>query len=70
MQRVPVISKTIRSIGYDAQMAVLEVEFSLGDVYRYLNVPEHLYRNLMSADSKGQFLNEYIRYNYRYQKIR
>lgn len=70
MQRVPIISATIRSIGYDARMAILEVEFNSGDVYRYFNVPEHLYRNLISAVSKGQFLNEYIRYNYRYQKIR
>ena len=69
MQRTSVTSATIRSIGYDARIAILEVEFNSGDVYRYFSVPEHLHRNLMSSVSKGQFLNEHIRYNYRYQKI-
>lgn len=69
MYRIPVSSSNIRSIGYDSQSAVLEVEFSCGDVYQYFNVPEHLYQGLMNASSKGQFLNDYIKYNYRYQKI-
>ncbi len=69
MQRTPVTSTNIRSIGYDPQSGTLEVEFTSGDVYQYFNVPEHLYRGLMNAASKGQFLNDYIRNGYRYQKI-
>lgn len=69
MDRIPVTSKNIHSIGYDPQSATLEVEFKSGDVYQYFNVPEHLYRGLMNAASKGQFLNDYIKHNYRYQKI-
>ena len=69
MHRTPVSSTNIRSIGYDSQSAILEVEFTSGDVYQYFNIPEHLYRGLMSASSKGQFLNDYIRNSYRYQKI-
>lgn len=68
MHRIPVTSSNIRSVGYDQQSAVLEVEFTSGDVYQYFNVPEHLYRGLMSASSKGQFLNDNIKYGYRYQK--
>ena len=69
MHRTPVTSLNIRSIGYDPQLAVLEVEFTSGDVYRYFNVPEHLHRELMNASSHGRFLNEYIKYSYRYQKV-
>lgn len=70
MHKTPVASFNIRSIGYDSQSAVLEVEFTAsGDVYQYFNVPEHLYRGLMNASSRGQFLNEYIKYSYRYQKV-
>ncbi len=69
MHRTPVTSSNIRSIGYDPQSALLEVEFTSGDVYQYFNVPEHLYRGLMNASSKGQFLSDYIRNSYRYQKI-
>lgn len=69
MYRTPVSSTNIHSIGYDPQSALLEVEFTTGDVYQYFNVPEHLYQQLSSASSKGQFLNDYIRYSYRYQKV-
>jgi len=69
MQRTPVSSTNIQSIGYDLQSATLEVEFKSGDVYQYFNVPENLYRGLARASSKGQFLNDNIKYSYRYQKI-
>ncbi len=69
MHRIPVTSSNIRSIGYDSRSATLEVEFTSGDVYRYFDVPEHLFRQLLHASSYGQFLSDYIRYNYRYQKI-
>jgi len=68
MYRTPVSSENISSIGYDTQSAILEVEFTSGDVYQYFNVPEFLYNQFLSASSHGQFLNENIRYNYRYQK--
>jgi len=69
MDRIPVSSSNIRSIGYDRQSAILEVEFTSGDVYRYFDVPEHLYQQFLHASSHGQFLNDNIRYSYRYQKI-
>ncbi len=69
MRRISVSSSNIRSIGYDQQLNTLEVEFISGDVYQYFNVPEHLYRQFLHASSHGQFLNDNIRYNYRYQKI-
>ena len=69
MYRTPVNSSNIRSIGYDAKSAVLEVEFTTSDVYQYFNVPDHLYQQFIHAPSHGQFLNDHIRYNYRYQKV-
>ena len=69
MDRISVSSSNIRSIGYDRQLATLEVEFTSGDVYQYFNVPEHLYQQFLHASSHGQFLNDNIRYSYRYQKI-
>ncbi len=69
MQRNPVSSTNIRSIGYDSATAMLEVEFTSGDIYQYFNIPEALYKQFLSAPSKGQFLNDYIRFSYRYQKV-
>lgn len=68
MYRKPVNSTNISSIGYDPELGILEVEFTSGDVYQYFNVPLFLYNQFMSASSYRQFLNDNIRYNYRYQK--
>ena len=70
MYRTPVNSSNIRSIGYDPQLTTLEVEFTSGDIYQYFNVPEYLSQQFLNASSHGQFLNDNIRYNYRYQKVR
>ncbi|MEK7473447.1 MAG: KTSC domain-containing protein [Patescibacteria group bacterium] len=69
MYRTSVNSTNITSIGYDAPSSVLEVEFTSGEVYQYFNVPEYLYQQFVNAPSHGQFLNEHIRYQYRYQKV-
>lgn len=69
MNRTPVSSSNIRSIGYDPASAILEVEFTSGDVYQYFDVSENLYQQFFNASSHGQFLNDHIRYNYRYQKV-
>jgi len=69
MQRTPVTSTNIRSIGYDQTSSTLEVEFTSGDIYQYFNVPESLFTGLMMAASKGSFLNDHIRYSYRYQRV-
>lgn len=69
MYRTQVNSSNIRSIGYDQQSATLEVEFTTGDVYQYFNLPEHLHQQFLHSPSHGQFLNDNIRYSYRYQKI-
>jgi lysyl-tRNA synthetase class 2 len=39
---------------------ILEIEFRRGGVYRYLEVPELLYRRLMASQSKGAFFNSGI----------
>lgn len=70
MDRRPILSTNICSIGYDLHSDMLEVEFTSGDIYQYFNVPEHLYNGLMSSLSKGSFLNDHIKYSYRYKKIR
>ena len=69
MNRTQVTSSNIRSIGYDYPTATLEVEFDSGDVYQYFNVPANMYQQFMSASSYGQFLDDHIKYNYRYQKV-
>lgn len=69
VQRHKVESSDISSIGYDADVRVLEVEFVSRAVYQYANVPENVYTELMQAGSKGQYFNKYIRDQYQSSKL-
>ena len=61
MQRIPVTSSELVSVGYDPNSHVLEVEFSGGAVYQYHEVPAAQHEGLMSALSHGRYFNEYVR---------
>ncbi len=70
MQREPVQSSSVGSMGYDARKHLLEVEFRNGGVYRYLDVPEAEYQALKDADSVGRHLNQEIKPFYSVIKVR
>lgn len=61
MNRKPVKSSHINSVGYDAPNRKLEVEFSSGDVYEYANVLPGEYAALISAKSIGSFFASRIK---------
>jgi hypothetical protein len=62
--RQPVDSTAIAKIGYSKRRHILEIEFVNGSVYRYLDVPPAVYRDLMSAESKARFYDSHIRRHY------
>lgn len=69
MIRERVVSSNLCSVGYDADSGVLEIEFHNGRVYRYFDVPEKVYKELMRARSLGSYFSEKIRSGYRYQRV-
>ena len=58
MERTPVESSNLASVGYEAGM--LEVQFRDGAVYQYHNVPPEVHTALLAAPSKGAFLSLYV----------
>lgn len=66
MQRVPVKSSQIKSIGYDKFTRILEVEFHNGAIYEYEAVPPQIAEDLVNAVSVGKFFNQYIRNTFNY----
>jgi hypothetical protein len=68
MERTPVTSSNISSIGYDADSQILEIEFNNGSVYEYSGVPEGEHAGLMNADSKGTYFNANIKKRYPFSK--
>lgn len=69
MNRTPVSSSNVVSIGYDPSSLTLEVEFNNGAIYQYFDVPETVYQEFMRSSSKGQFLHTNIKNNYRYMRV-
>ena len=61
MHRERVSSEALRSVGYDPDRRILEIEFSGGHVYRYFDVPPSLHAGLMTASSHGEFFATAIR---------
>jgi hypothetical protein len=71
MDRVPVSSSSLKSIGYDADKKILEVEFVHSGIYQYFDVPENVHRELMAAESHGKYYNDHVKKpGYQFRKIR
>ena len=66
---VPVSSSNIDSVGYDTENSNLYVKFIGSGTYEYANVPEHVYNDLLNADSVGKYFHANIRSSYSYKKI-
>jgi non-canonical purine NTP pyrophosphatase (RdgB/HAM1 family) len=69
MQRLPVESSDIASIGYDPKTRLLEIEFHGQRMYRYKEVEPDIYQQFMRAESYGHFFSSFIDRRYRYERI-
>jgi hypothetical protein len=69
MNRKSVSSSNIRSIGYNPNSQTLEIEFHNSGVYQYFNVPESVYKALMSVSSHGSFFHQHIKNQYQWTKM-
>ena len=67
MNRAPVNSSNVASIGFEA--GVLEVEFTSGRVYQYFGVPASVYNILMLSPSVGESFDEDVKGKYRFTRI-
>lgn len=71
IQMIPVTSSNVAAIGYSAVCRVLQVDFSNGKRYRYLDVPSQVFDSFLAADSKGRYLNSVIKseFSFDYQLV-
>jgi hypothetical protein len=61
MERQPVASTSLASIGYDVSSSTLKVEFLHGGVYQYSGVPSEIHAGLMTADSHGKYFDVHVK---------
>ena len=67
-KKIRLASAAIASVKYDERKRALDVEFRGGDIYRYMHVPEFVYRELLEAESAGAFWNA-IKDQFDYEKL-
>ncbi len=69
MERQNVTSSMIRSIGYDFDNQILEIEFNSGAIWQYYDFPEYLWYEYESSDSKGKFFHREIKGQYSESRV-
>lgn len=70
MNRTPVSSSNLKTVGYDPETKQLEIEFLNGGIYLYSGVPESVYAGLMSASSHGSYFDAHIKKGgYKFTKL-
>ena len=70
MERFPVSSSSLRSVGYDSDTKRLEVEFHSSAVYVYRDVPLWAFEGLVTSASKGRYFDRRIRNRYPFEQMR
>lgn len=69
MKIIDVKSSMIAALAYDESIQTLRVKFNSGDLYEYYEVEPETFRELLEADSKGQYMRACIIDCYEYAKI-
>jgi len=63
-------SSAIEAVGYEPERQWLEARWiGQRQVYRYYRVPVEVYEELLTAESKGAYVNEQIKPRYLYEVV-
>jgi len=60
----------MRSIGYDPDNEILEIELRNGGIYQYFQVPAEEYDSLINAESIGRYFAKIIKTEYRFRRVK
>jgi len=66
MVKTEINSRSIKSIAYDAEKKVMEVEFTSTMIYIYNNFPEDLYNRLIESKAIDKFFVSNVVNRYAY----
>lgn len=68
IDRIPVQSSNVKSVGYDPDSKTLAIEFKDGSVYHYHDVESSAHEELMGSKSIGKHIHSAIKGNYKFSK--
>ena len=66
---VSVDSSNVRAVGYDDAQNTQQVEFLIGSLYQYFNVPMYVFEGLLTAGSVVSCLHQTGKGVYRYSRV-
>ena len=66
MNRIPVESIHIVSVGYDSATHILEIEFIKDEIYQYSHIPQSVYAGLFQSSAKDEYFAAFIKDRYYY----
>lgn len=69
MNRTPVTSSQLKSVGHDPDTNKMHVEFKNGSVYEYDGVSASDHQALVSSPSVGQHFNKHVKFGFTYKKL-
>lgn len=62
-------SSVVAGMEYDTGQHRLRITYISGSVYDYKEVPERVYKQMCTANSKGTFLNRRIKGRYDFEQV-
>jgi len=62
-------SSNVRELKYEPSGSTLQIEFLNGSTYQYFDFPENLWEQFKNASSKGEFIHQNIRGQFRYARV-
>jgi hypothetical protein len=63
-------SSVMTFVKYDDDACELDITFTGGKTYRYLQVPSEIYDGLLDAESKGEFFNDNVKDAFVFSEVR
>jgi hypothetical protein len=69
LERLPVKSRILRSVGYDDSTKILEIEFQNSLIYQFLDVPPKVYADLMHSGEIGKYFTDKVRTRFRTKQV-
>ena len=70
VNRKLVSSSSIKSVGYDADAKILEVELRNGGIYQYFQVSGEEHEALITAVSIGRYYAKFIKTAHRFRRVK
>ncbi|MDD1719612.1 MAG: KTSC domain-containing protein [Methanoregulaceae archaeon] len=69
LERKPVKSRILRSVGYDESTKILEVEAQSGLIHQYMGVPPKVYTELMNSGEIGKYFSDKVWNRFRSKQV-